>query len=151
MAKTEEYILKIHNASPVELVVINYDILLDYIQGALDSSKPEDYIDNIDRAKEALVALAAALDHDQPIALELNQIYVYINTLLMGALTFEKRTNLEEAANLLNMLKESWVKLSEKQPKDESRSKNKIYSGLTYSAKGPNDYVDTDPDRGIKA
>lgn len=153
MARTEDYILRITNASPAELVVITYDILVDRINRALASAEADVYIENVNGARDAVAELVGALEADNPVALELHPIYMYINTLLMGALVYEKRANLEEALTIIAPLREGFVEVSQSQPNEEAVYKNapKVYSGLTYGPKGPNDFIDDNPTRGFKA
>jgi flagellin-specific chaperone FliS len=154
MAKTADYLLKISNASPVDLVIINYDILIDDINEAVRNHglNPDIYISGINGARDALVELIGALDATSPIYKDLYPVYEYVNTLLMGALIYEKKANLEEALQLLGLLRDGWIKARDSEPDGTAVYKNKpkVYSGLTYGKKGPEDFEDINPDGGIK-
>ncbi|MCL2703977.1 MAG: flagellar protein FliS [Defluviitaleaceae bacterium] len=154
MARTDDYILKITNATPVELVLISYDILTDDITSAIGShgSDPGVFIASINRARETLIGLIGALDTDNPVAKGLYPLYERINTLFISSLTYEKKEGLDEALKILGILREGWIKARESEPEGGALFENapKVYSGLTYGRKGPNDYIDTDPGRGIK-
>ena len=154
MAKTEDYILKITNAAPVELVIINYDILIEDVVSAIAShgADPENYITCINGARDALMELIGALDLENPVAQQLYPIYMHVNKLLISSLVYEKKDGLDEAVKIMNTLREGWVKAAEAEAGDDALYKNtpKVYSGLTYGRKGPNDYVEEDPGRGIK-
>ena len=155
MVKNEDYVLRITNASPVELVIITYDILLENIEQAINAHRenPAVFIEGVNGARDALVELIGALDRTNPVANEIYPIYEYVNGLLLGALIYEKKSGLEDAVRVLTPLRESWVKVSETEPKDGAVYKNapKVYTGLTYGRKGSNnDYVEN-PSKGIKA
>jgi len=155
MAKIDDYLLRITNASPADLIVINYDILIEDINEAVNAhgSRPDVYIENINGARDALAELIGALDINSAIYKEIYPLYEYVNTLLMGALIYEKKQNLVDAALILGTLREGWVKARESEPGGASAFKNapKVYSGLTYGKKGPEDFEDVNPNSGIKA
>jgi len=155
MAKSDDYILRITGASAAELVVISYDIMLDEIAVARNThdENPEEYISAVNTAREVLGELVVSLDHSVALSSELLQIYQYVNTLLMNALIYEKKAALEDAEKILDSLRDGWKQAAATAPAGESAFANapKVYSGLTYGRKGANDYVDQDPNRGIKA
>jgi flagellar protein FliS len=158
MAKIQDYHLRIVNASPVELVIINYDIIIEDIQTAVAShgSNPAVYIENVNSARDALAELIGALDGENPVSKEIYPIYEYINTLLMSALIYEKKSSLDEAMHILVTLRDGWIKARECEPPEAAGfrimgNSTKVYTGLTYGRKGADDYIDTDPNSGIKA
>lgn len=155
MINKDDYILRISGATQAELVVISFDIMLDSLDeaGRCHKVNPEEYIVNINRARDALMELIGALDPDNPVAAELRPLYIQINTLLLWALLYEKKDKLLEASRLLSILREGWEKAVESQPQGGKLYKNapKVYAGLTYGKNGPEDYIENQSDRGIKA
>ncbi|MCL2015361.1 MAG: hypothetical protein FWG68_03830, partial [Defluviitaleaceae bacterium] len=61
----EDYTLRIANATPVQLVVINHELLLAFIEEALAAHaahEPAVYYKKINKAKDALTQLIEGLD-----------------------------------------------------------------------------------------
>ncbi|MDR1704113.1 MAG: flagellar protein FliS [Clostridiales bacterium] len=155
MYDKRDYILKITNATGLELIIISYDLLLDNINEAITAHKnaPEAFIAAINRARDVLMELIAALNMDYKVSREIYPLYLRVNTLLISALAYEKKEKLEEAVRILTILREGWVKVREHDPMSDRlyKSAPKVYTGLTYGRKGPNDYVEANPSRGIEA
>ena len=155
MSINQDYILKITNATPIGLVVISYDIMLESIKTAEKSYKtdPKTFVESLERAKGVLEELASSLNIEFELSKDLFSLYGRVNTLLLSALLYEKKEPLNEAHKILSILKEGWVKAEQLQPADEKLYKNaqKVYSGLTYGKNGLNDYVDYGERRGFKA
>ncbi len=97
--------------------------------------------------------LIGSLNMDYSVSRDLFNLYMRVNMLLLYALSYEKKEKLEEAGRILTILREGWIKVRETEPESAMLYENppKVYSGLTYGKKGPDDYVLINPNRGIQA
>ena len=145
----EDYVARISAANPVMLVVITYELILDFIAEAA-SSEGEEAQAHINRAREAVMQLMVALNFEYEMSQDLFDMYLYVNKLLNAA-TYGDGT-LEEAASIIRSLKESFEAI-EKSQKDLSpvmENAQPIYAGLTYKDGKLSEFVDEDG-RGFKA
>lgn len=155
---TQDYVAKISMATPLQLVIINYEIIIDY----LNCSK--NYIDNkediktfhfnINKARDFLGELRAGLNMTYDISYELMSIYNYVDKLLAFVLFNRKVCNIDEAIQILQKLMSSWIKIQDEEEDKSPSMQNTqhILSGITYNKNGLlNEYVEPDLDRGFKA
>jgi len=159
MIDSEAYILRISQAGPVGLVVINFEILLDYL-GAAKKAAPlgiEEMRPFIGKAQDALQELIQSLDFRVSLSHDFYDIYSYTFGMLASAAAAATVQSAEEAVSeaeeLMGMLLKGWQETAEKEP-DEPQDPNapKVYSGLTYGKDGkPNEYIDEDKNRGYMA
>jgi len=153
----EERILE---ASPLELCVINYELLLDNIDKALAAPPKSDKASaSLDKARECVAALYMTLDMDIEFSQDLEGLYLFINSVLIRA-DFERDKlkrdeDLKHARNICAELLSSWQALLD-DPELEERliaeaQGAQIYTGLTYGPDGQlTEYEDFDPDGGYK-
>jgi len=156
MAKLDDYLVKISGATPVDLLVISYDIMLEELAAARDAhgDDPARFIEGIMTTRSILVELVGALDFTtSDIPGDLYSLYEYIGILLLSALTYEKTEKLAEAIEILTPLRDAWVTARENAPESAAIFQNapKVYSGLTFNKKGLTEFIDDDPNRGFKA
>ena len=150
------YILRISQASPAGLVVINFELILEYLNTALVT----DFRENVQKAKEGIEQLIQSLNFDVPLSHDFYEIYNYSYKLLCDvhfSSDSEAACNaVKEVAELMEMLLVGWRECAEKadaegieQPSTEAP---KVYTGLTYGKDGQaNEYIDEDKDRGYMA
>lgn len=151
-----DYTLKISNASPAELLIINYELLIDNLDGALLNVDSPDYISYVNKAQALLNELIYGLDMKFELARQLFSIYVYVNKLLLDACSPQKANELEESKKILEHLLDGWRQI-ENAGDNESKdtlfeNTQQIYAGLTYGKNGQlNEYADDSKERGYKA
>ena len=151
-----DYVRRVSNATPVQLVVINYELTLEFIRDAkqniLDNDKDKFY-KNISKAQDAMHELMSGLDMSHAISLELLSIYLFVNKLLAQAGASRKTEHLDNADSILSKLLNSWLEI-EKNELDKApllENSHQVYAGLTYGRQGLNEYIMEDTGRGFKA
>lgn len=154
MNNNQDYILRITNATPLGLIIINYDLVLDAINAAIAATEGEKtaYEANVQKARDFLMELITSLDFKYEISRDLHTLYMHVNRLLTGAMIYSQKEKLAEAAQIMSTLKTGWESVKE-EPDAQKVYENaqKVYSGLTYGKKGANEYVETEGNRGFKA
>ena len=129
--QSEDYVARISEATPLGLLIINYELLLSHIEAA--KKDESDFSDEIQKSKDFLLVLIKSLDFEYDISKDLYQIYSYVNTLLIKSEFSGDKTHLDEALNLLSMLLSSWRELTSiEDAKPVMENTSKIYAGLTY-------------------
>ena len=154
-AVKNDYLLRISQATPTQLVVINYEILTDYIREALaayDTDQPA-FTQAVDKAKNALVQLMLGLDLSITLAQDLFRIYTYINQRLNTAFFSRDRDAAEEALTLAETLLTGWRAAAGQDTETQPviGGAPSVYAGLTYQKDGLSEYVNQDDDRGYQA
>lgn len=157
---SDEYIKRIEGATPLQLTVINYELLLANMEKARKgSARSAESAVALDKAKECLAQLYVTLDMDIEFSKDLSDLYLYVNRALIHAgmkrTDQEKNELLEDAISIVTKLLEAWQTLAaddgllERLVGSESQQ---IFAGLTYGKDGKlEEYQDFDPNRGYKA
>jgi len=159
----EDYVLRIASATPVQLVVINHELIVAFLAEALDTADNPDeaplFAYNIDKAKNGLLQLIEGLDFEVEIAHELYNLYLYANERLTKAF-FERdleisKAILVEIQEMFQTLLEGWQSIVDT-PDDRILEEvvpdgHQVFAGLTYGRDGLSEYVKEDDSRGFKA
>ena len=147
---------KIANSSPVELVVISYEVILEDIDKNI--RYVEEGIDiNLNKAKNFIRDLKKALDMNYDVSKNLRVLYTYVNELLIvSEITSDKERKLQklnDAKKIMNILYVAWKKISDEETVKETSMDNidVIYAGLTYGKTGLNETVLGKTNKGFKA
>ena len=160
MKKTkQEYIEQIENATPLQLIIINYELLLAHINDATQKkARTKEAEAAIEKARKCVEELHASLSLEVEFSLDLANLYLYINKLLIHAGMKrdddEKNRLLHEAAKIAGGLFDAWCKLEADVKLLEKAAANTppIFAGLTYGKDGQlNEFEDEDPNRGYRA
>jgi flagellar biosynthetic protein FliS len=173
MIDKSAYMLRISQASPAGLVVINFELVLEYLNaavGALDSEpqEKETFRAAIQKAKDGIEQLIQALDFQVPLSHDFYEIYNYTYKLLCDV-HFSSDTEaafaaVKEVAELMEILLEGWRKTALNADAEAAENTAgagqpaipdappKVYTGLTYGRDGQaNEYIDENKDRGYMA
>lgn len=161
MIDTSAYMLRISQASPAGLVVINFELILEYLNAAA-SCEPDDrenFRAFIQKAKEGIEQLIDSLNFDIPLSMDFYEIYDYSYKSLCNV-HFSSDGNaacsaVKEIIELMEMLLVGWRDVKEKNAsagEGETDDAPKVYTGLTYGKDGQaNEYIDESKDRGYMA
>jgi flagellar protein FliS len=153
MIKTDEYVLRITNATPLQLVIINFEIIEDYINEAKtvrDDEKKFSF--NVQKAREFLREMKLSLNMEYEISRTFRSLYNYVDTLLAKFLFNKSDDTSNEALKILSELRGAWQEVKEEDAKPVMENVQQLYAGLTYGRHGElNEYVDTGSNRGFKA
>ncbi len=149
----KDYALRIANATPNELNIITFEICIDNIISAIENIEQNQklYNQNIDTALSALREIILSLNFDYEISVELNQMYLYVNKLLIASKFSLEPQNLLDAIELLTTIKEGFEQIDDKNADSVMKNATKVFAGLTYGKGGLSEYVDPSESRGFKA
>ena len=131
-----EYTLKITNASPTGIIVIMYDLTIDYIKEAqkcFDGSDHEGAKVNCTNAGRVLGDLISSLDFTYEISFPLFRIYEFISREVSMSVIKNNGSALASCIKFLGSLKESFEKLAMQDDSGPAMSNTQsVYAGLTY-------------------
>ncbi|MFV0504147.1 MAG: flagellar protein FliS [Lachnospirales bacterium] len=151
MIDRDGYTKRIANATPLQLVVITYEIAIEYLkESKLVVADYDVYFKNIRQAQKSLRQLMTSLDMDIEISGQLMNIYLYINRLILGVGVIYNETKVNEAIDLLTSLKEGFEGIKEANEEKMMENVDKVYAGLTYKNGKLEEFVDSDSSKGIK-
>ena len=159
MIDTSAYILRISQANPVQLVVINFELVIEFLQAALSDDGSDDvYYSHIQKAKNALEQLIQSLDFEVSVSHDFYEIYNYAYRRLCE-IHFKSAdkaaTTLNELVELMQALLVGWQDAASKAEAESAAPQGdapKIYAGLTYGKNGQAvEYIDENKDRGYMA
>lgn len=144
---------RITQASKTELIVILYDMALNYIAegiDCLDKLNLEGFRHNLKSAQRVVNQLMGALDMGYGISSELIRLYRYFINVLIRASVRKETDELKSIVKMISKLRDAFEKVS-KQDKSGPVMKNtqQIYAGLTYSNGKLNEYQDQTVKRGF--
>lgn len=149
-----KYVAKIASANKKDLIIIHFDIIIDYLEESKNYTKEKtkklDF--NIKKARQFLAELRCSINNSYELSAYLNTMYDYIDTVICKYLFNKDINTIDEAINILNNIKKGFNDIKYKDETKVMENTHSIYAGLTYSKDGSLDeYVDTDINRGFKA
>ena len=141
--KTFQY--RITQATASQLVVILYDMAIEYLNDACESDSTEQAHNNIYMAQKVIDQLICGLDMQYEIPANLFVIYNHMKRSLISASVSLDNNEINRITGLLKKLRASFYEVS-KQDDSEPLMKNTqaVYSGLTYSKGGISNETQTD-------
>jgi len=147
---------QIVNATPGQLIVITYELIIETLEEAQKQLAVKDekkFKRTIDKAQKLLRELMESLDLSYSISLDLMGLYLYINKMIIKSYITLKEEPLEEAKKLLNTLLIGWKEAvaSEEVAGPVIENAQQIYAGLTYGKGSLNEAIVEDTNRGFKA
>ena len=150
------YTARISNASPAQLCVITYEILLERIDQALVcDAHTSDYHTSIEKARQALQTLMSSLDMSNEIAQHLFPLYVYADKLLVDAYFTGESANAQDARMIIEPLMLAFLEaetadVPENDKQAVLKASQQVYAGLTYKDGKLDEFIDQDINRGFK-
>ena len=153
--RIQEYTLKITNASATGLIVILYELAIEYIDSAKDCFEAGDHEgarEQCTNADKVLGDLISSLDFSYEIAFPLFRIYEFISKEVSMAVIRNDGASLTECVRLLNELKGSFEDISRQDETGPVMSNSQtVYAGLTYGRGTLNESTSISDNRGYKA
>lgn len=150
--KTEDYVARISQSSPLQLLIINYEMAIEFIcEGENYINTNEELFEkSIKKAQKAVVHLMESLDMTYKISETLMSIYIYTNKILVTALFSKDVTKLDEAKKILRELLSSWCEIEKEDQNNLPLMNNsqKLYAGLTYRNGKLSEFIDEDRSKG---
>lgn len=152
----EDYVARIATASPLQLIIINFEIIIDYINKSKKYIKTKDknFDFNIQKARQFLLELRSSLNMEYEISFNLLAIYNFVDSQLAKYLFNENIEIANDCIKILNNLLEGFKAIEEQEENKSSLMENthQIFAGLTYNKNGNlEEFIDTDTNRGFKA
>ncbi len=149
----EEYVAKIATASPLRLVIINFEILFDYLEESKKNINDDKSFDfNIFKARQFLSELRCSLDMQYEISSYLLTLYNYADRKIAKFLFSKNLKDLEDATNVLKNIMSGFEQIEEKDKTPVMENTDTIYAGLTYGKDGRlQEFVDVKHNKGFKA
>lgn len=146
------YTNRISNANPTQLVVIMYDMAIDYLKSAMTYKGQQsmaEFTEELKRGKRVINNLTSVLDMQYPVSENLLAIYLYINNAIVRAYARCKTDELSHCIGMLEKLREAFMEVSRQDTRDAvMENTQQVYAGLTYSKKSLNETMNEDFNRG---
>lgn len=150
--RIQEYTLKITNASATGIIVIMYDLAIEYINEAekcFDNGDHEGAKVECTNAGKVLGDLISSLDFSYGISFHLFRIYEYVSKEVSMAVIKNDKSSLKDCVRLLSSLKESFEKLTEQDTAGPvMNNAEPVYAGLTYGKGTLNESISSSGNRG---
>lgn len=152
----KDYVAKISNASPLQLVIINFEIIIDYINESKQyiGTKNKNFDFNVKKSRQFLSELRYSLNMEYEISANLMSVYNFVDSQLAHYLFNEKIEIANHCINILNNILEGFKSIENKEEDKSSLMENtqQIFAGLTYDKKGNlEEFINIDTNRGFKA
>ncbi len=127
---------RITQSSKSELVVITYDIIINYIESAskeYEDGSVEGFIFNLKKAKQFLNDLSSALDFSYKVSCDLMSIYMYIERCIIEGIVKKQPCELTTITDILNKLKVGFTIVSNEDTSGPvMKNGEQVFAGLTY-------------------
>lgn len=134
--KISDFTLRITQSNRSALVVVIYDMTIEYINEAIEyyeKDEIEEFLDATKKARSCVYELMSVLDTKYQIAIELMPLYLYMNKLLIRSIIKRKPQDFEAIRRMLQGLSEAFTEVAKK---DDSPvlmgNTQQVYAGLTY-------------------
>lgn len=127
---------RISSANDAELVAILYEALMDNFNDSLLSIDEENYAELKDinkNSRDILAELLATLEGNSEIAINLRQIYIYVNELITKGENKKDKNFFEMARKIIRPLYEGFSEI-------EKNIEPKVVAGLTYGKSNLDEY-----------
>lgn len=132
----QTYTLRVSQASPCELVVIMYDIILDDVKNARaakSAGNVQQYRTELTHAVKVVNELMEALDFSQPISFRLMSLYIYVNKMLVKARVSGKWDSLSDVELVIEKLRIGFDGIKAQDTTGPvMQNVQQVYAGLTY-------------------
>lgn len=151
----QEYTVRISQSNRTQLVVVVYDIFLEYLKGAHHAEHEGDmdlFIAELKNAQNVVAELMGALDYQYSVSGELFQIYLFWNSQLVKAIVKKDISCIDGLDRMAIRLKQAFEELSRNDHSQPlMQNSQKVYAGLTYGRGELSEMMDLDYNRGFQA
>ena len=134
--KKQEFTLRITRANKSELIVVLYDMVLEYLQDALMAYKENDrkkYKNDIGNAKNCIDELLQSLNPGYEISSTLKSLYYFYKRELSTAAILEKEEMVLPIIHMIRELRDAYEKVAKQDTSAPIMENTQtVYSGLTY-------------------
>lgn len=133
------YSYRISQASPTELIVVMYDMAVEYLTDAKGIINTDDtvYKHYVKCAKRIVDSLSVSLDMQYDISKELLRLYIIMSRYLIKASSTKEEKLIDTVVNMLKKLRKSFYEISLTDTSGPMmKNAQQVYAGLTYSNAG---------------
>lgn len=151
----QQFTLRISQANKTEMVVILYDMTLEYLEDAIreqEAGNRTEFIEALRRVRGCIKELMNSLNLQVEPAPALLQLYLYCNKELVQADIHNQSAPLYHVQKIIKKLHDAYEELA-KQDKSEPVMQNSqaVYAGLTYGKNRlAEDMADQSMNRGLR-
>ena len=138
MTKEEikNFSMRISQSNKTQIVVISYEIIINYIDSAIedfDKGDERGFVHNLQKAQQFVNDLTSALDYSCKISYDLLSLYSFANRCLIHSIAGKKKDNLDSVRNMMDKLRDSFDKISSQDTSGSAmENADTVYAGLTY-------------------
>ncbi len=149
--RKQEYARKISQANKSQVVVIIYEVAMEYFDEAIAAETSEGFCEAVKKAKKCVEQLRDALDMNYPaISLPLSRLYNFVTLECDKATMKDDRTNIPACRKVMEGLHDSFVEVAKQDTSGPMMSNaEEVYAGLTYGRDGANSTVGASASRGF--
>ena len=151
----KEYTVRISQSNRSQLVVVVYDMLLDYLKEAHSAEHDGNmdlFITELKNAQNVVAELMGALNFKYPISAELFRIYLFWNGQLVQAIVKKDISCLNGLEGMVKRFKQAFEEISKNDHSEPlMQNSQKVYAGLTYGRGSLSEMTDVDYNRGFQA
>lgn len=151
--RKKEFVLRISQANNVEMILIEYEMVLEYINEAKENKENSSLFDtNVDMAGKCVNELLANLHYEYEPAFALKNLYLYMKSKLRDARYNKDIEALDEVAGYIKKLHASYNEV-----KDSDKSKpimentQTVVAGMTYGKNQTLEILSGNDNRGFFA
>lgn len=132
--RKKEFSLRITQANKTELIVILYEMYLDYLQEAEDALEDKrSFREAIRKARNCLNELMNSLNFDYETAYHLFQLYMYVSREMTSADIYVDAKPLKNCRMVIEELLTAYREVSRQDTSDPVMENTQtVYAGLTY-------------------
>lgn len=128
-----QFTLRISNANSTELVVVLYDMTLEYLKEGREAGSDEQLAEAIRKARGCINELLASLHTEHEIARNMQSLYLFCIRRLATAARKKDKVPLEEVQLVLAPLRDAYDKIAQQNTSGPvMKNTQTVYSGLTY-------------------
>lgn len=136
---------KIAQCSRTKLVVVTYEIILNYLYSAKISLQLEEYDNynfNMRKVSQFVNDLMLSLDFKYKISFELMSLYLFVNKCVAQDIASRKGDKIDNVINIINNLKSGFEEVAKEDTSGTIMENNsQVYAGLTYGKGTLNEIV----------
>ena len=110
-----EFSMRISQSSRTQIVVITYEIIINYLDSAresLDNKDETNFVFNVKKARQFLSQLSGALDFKYGISYELMNLYMYVNNCLVKNIAKRNVEKADSIKSVITQLRSSFDEIS---------------------------------------
>ena len=132
----QQFTFRISQANPTEMIVILYDMTLQYLTDAAESAEREDFVvyrENVLRARKCISELIHSLHLEYELAISLRKLYQYCIRRLTQAELRCHTELLQEVVHVITPLRDAYRQIAPQNTEGPvMQNAQAIYAGLTY-------------------